>query len=646
MDNVLIEINKKTRQVFLTNSVIGNDGENLQENLVFSFNDEFVDGTGRLELIKPDKEKSYIMLEKIDETYQIPVKSIITKGGRLTMQLVITQGTDPNAIPIFKSNKFYVVVNSSINFLIEEPDEYPQWIDVANTKLNEIDEAILEASNLNIDVNKEDNVATITLTDKEGQTKEVQILDGQDGEQGPQGIQGETGPAGADGIDGQDATINGVNTINIEAGENISINQSGSTLTINSTGGGAVSSVNGQTGDVVIDIPDITGLGHSIAMSIDSSTYVLTVSLKNSVGTVLNTQTVDLPLETMVVGGSYDSTNKKIILTLNNGQTIDIPVSDLVSGLQSEITSSNKLSADLVDDTNTTNKFTNATEKTTWNGKYDKPSGGIPSTDLSSAVQTSLGKADTAIQDISGKQDIIQYSTMPTATSETVGKIVQYTGTTTNDYTNGYFYIGIDTSGVYSWERIDVQPSGDSSTIDIINNCMSNTYPLDVKNLEKGLYFLTDISNYNTKIYIKLPSGTTLNSITYDTYIMAIIITKSPSEWSGDNSNGVFGYILGSGQYSGELMTRKLSTNGRNITVGTEIYTNFNKFKGITNEAQSFVGEKTFGTTPKVNSYTAPTLNTQLTAKKYVDDSISTVVGNINTVLATLTTPSNNGGGE
>lgn len=37
--------------------------------------------------------------------------------------------------------------------------------------------------------------------------------------------------------------------------------------------------------------------------------------------------------------------------------------------------------------------------------KYTKPSGGIPSTDLSSAVQTSLGKADTAVQDVSGKAD-------------------------------------------------------------------------------------------------------------------------------------------------------------------------------------------------------------------------------------------------
>ena len=46
------------------------------------------------------------------------------------------------------------------------------------------------------------------------------------------------------------------------------------------------------------------------------------------------------------------------------------------------------------------------TEKYT--GTYSKPSGGIPKSDLASAVQTSLGKADTALQthqDISGKLD-------------------------------------------------------------------------------------------------------------------------------------------------------------------------------------------------------------------------------------------------
>lgn len=182
-----------------------------------------------------------------------------------------------------------------------------------------------------------------------------------------------------------------------------------------------------------------TATGNNIVMSIDSSTYVLTVSLRNSANTVLNTQTVDLPLETMVVSGSYDSTNKKIILTLKNGQTIEFSVADLVSGLQSEITSSNKLSADLVDDTSTTNKFVSTSDKTTWNAKYDKPSGGIPNTDLSSAVQTSLGKANTAIQssDLSSVatsgdyDDLLNKPTIPTVPTN-ISAFTNDTGYTTN----------------------------------------------------------------------------------------------------------------------------------------------------------------------------------------------------------------------
>ena len=43
-------------------------------------------------------------------------------------------------------------------------------------------------------------------------------------------------------------------------------------------------------------------------------------------------------------------------------------------------------------------------------GKYVKPSEGIPKTDLSSEVQESLNKADSAIQDISSKVDNAAYS--------------------------------------------------------------------------------------------------------------------------------------------------------------------------------------------------------------------------------------------
>ena len=43
-------------------------------------------------------------------------------------------------------------------------------------------------------------------------------------------------------------------------------------------------------------------------------------------------------------------------------------------------------------------------------GKYVKPSGGIPKTDLSSEVQASLNKADSAIQDISSKVNNSTYT--------------------------------------------------------------------------------------------------------------------------------------------------------------------------------------------------------------------------------------------
>lgn len=52
---------------------------------------------------------------------------------------------------------------------------------------------------------------------------------------GPQGIQGIQGIPGQQGIPGNDATINGQNTINIIAGENIDLQQSGGNLIVSST---------------------------------------------------------------------------------------------------------------------------------------------------------------------------------------------------------------------------------------------------------------------------------------------------------------------------------------------------------------------------------------------------------------------------
>lgn len=173
MKDLKISVNKETRYVNLAKTVIGVDGENLQEKIVFSFEDEFVDGTARLEYENTDG-KQYVLLEKENETYTIPVKSVITKKGNIKMQLVITEGTDEENIPVFKSNQFYLWCEEAINAVDEAPDSYELWIETANEKLNEVD-------NLDIDLVEEDKKTKITITRKDGTTKEAIIAGGDKG---------------------------------------------------------------------------------------------------------------------------------------------------------------------------------------------------------------------------------------------------------------------------------------------------------------------------------------------------------------------------------------------------------------------------------------------------------------------------------
>lgn len=115
-------------------------------------------------------------------------------------------------------------------------------------------------------------------------------------------------------------------------------------------------------------LPSSTKYGASLNMSLDASTYVLTVQLKDQDGNNLgDAKTVDLPLESMVTGGSYSNSTKKITLTQQGGGSVEISIGDIISGLQPTINASNKLSADYISD-GTTNKAYTATEKTKLNG--------------------------------------------------------------------------------------------------------------------------------------------------------------------------------------------------------------------------------------------------------------------------------------
>lgn len=196
-------------------------------------------------------------------------------------------------------------------------------------------------------------------------------------------------------LDGKQDTISDLATIRSGAALGATAVQPGDLATVATTGDyddlTNKPTIPSQASDVHA-LPDTTKYGASLDLDINSSTYVVTAQLKDQDGNTLGTaQTIDLPLESVVVSGSYDSANKKVVLTLQNGSTVEFSVADLVAGLQSEITSSNKLSADLVDDTSTTNKFVTASDKSTWNGKQDAIS------DLST-IRSGAAAGATALQ--------------------------------------------------------------------------------------------------------------------------------------------------------------------------------------------------------------------------------------------------------
>lgn len=113
---------------------------------------------------------------------------------------------------------------------------------------------------------------------------------------------------------------------------------------------------NGAANKGYTDAQDLL-LGSQIDLTIDKSTYKMKAVLKNFEGTVLSeSKEIDLPLEQMIIKGSYNAATKKLTLTLRNNQesvdnnSIEIDISDLIDGLVSETRTINgkPLSGDIV----------------------------------------------------------------------------------------------------------------------------------------------------------------------------------------------------------------------------------------------------------------------------------------------------------
>ena len=207
---------KKDRKLLLINT--GNtQNENKAETIELTVPEEYEDYNKKIVFVTDDG----IVWDIIqDNTYKLT--KAITKYKQVDFYIWLTKGDvdfRSKTMPL----RFYHNEDAS--------DEItPEEISGVNTVVNLLEEEIEKVENLDIEATKVGNTATITITKKDGTTESVEINDGVDGQDGKDG---------KDGQDGKDAKINGKNSIEIEAGNNITIDDTENGIRINSTGGGS-----------------------------------------------------------------------------------------------------------------------------------------------------------------------------------------------------------------------------------------------------------------------------------------------------------------------------------------------------------------------------------------------------------------------
>ena len=188
------------------------------------------------------------------------------------------------------------------------------------------------------------------------------------------------------------------------------------------------------------------------------------------------------------------TTTQKAAWTAKYDKPVDgIPKTDLASGVQTSLNKADTalqehqdISA-LVSHTQNGNIHVTSEQKSAWSAKYDKPTSGIPKTDLASSLQTSLDKADTALQehqDISALTNHVANNSIHVTTDDKtawnakynkpsggipksdLASDVQTSLVPSSSSSDAGKTLTVNSSGMPAWA--DVSPSG-SSGLDVFN---------------------------------------------------------------------------------------------------------------------------------------------------------------------------------
>ena len=92
------------------------------------------------------------------------------------------------------------------------------------------------------------------------------------------------------------------------------------------------------------------------------------------------------------------------------------------------------------------------------------------------------------------EQIIIKSTTIPAASAEELGKVRMFTGETNATYTHGYIYECVEDNAEYSWNRVDVQPVTDLSSLEYRVEAIEDAIPT----MQTTSNLVTSISSSST----------------------------------------------------------------------------------------------------------------------------------------------------
>lgn len=258
-------------------------------------------------------------------------------------------------------------------------------------------------------------------------------------------------------------------------------------------------------------------------------------------------------------------------------------------------------------------------------GTYSKPINGIPKTDLESAVQTSLGKADTAIQDISGKQDKLTAGSNITIASD--GKTISATNTTYEAATES-------AAGLMSAaDKTKLDGISSGAGVNVKSNWTENDSNSDAYILNKPTIPVVNNSTITVQMNGSTVDTFTTNAASAKTINLGTVVTDiSGKQNTIDSSHKLSADLVDDTSATNKFVTAAEKTKLSSIATGAEVNVQAN-WNETNTSSDAYIQNKPNlsakeDTSNKVTSLSSSSTDTQYPSAKAVYNNEYSIVSN------------------